>query len=293
MKISLKDLMILSKVRITFFVAFSTAAGFLIAGGKAFSTLAELITGVFILACGSAALNQLQEWKTDSKMVRTKNRPIPSGRITPAQGLVISAILIICGEIILFFASGYSALLLGLFAIVWYNLIYTPLKRKSALAIIPGALIGSISPAIGWVGSGADIFSTSLMPLAFFFFVWQVPHFWLLLLMHDKDYEQAGFPTLTQRFSHEQLKRITFVWIFSLAASSMMMPLFGMANNIITIPVLFLAGAGLVWQSFSLLNRYIENRKTLWRTFIRVNIYVLVVSFVLSADKLIIFNLNW
>jgi protoheme IX farnesyltransferase len=290
MKISLKDIIILCKVRITFFVAFSTAAGFILAGGKSIVLITELIAGVFILACGSASLNQYQEWKSDLLMERTKRRPIPSGRITPNQALIISILLILIGELILFSTAGVTTLLLGLFAIVWYNFIYTPFKKISSLAIIPGALIGAMSPAIGWAGSGADIFTPNMVPLAFFFFIWQVPHFWLLLLIHDVDYEKAGFPTLTQRFSHDQLKRITFVWIISLAASSMLIPLFGIANHIITSPILFLAGVGLVWQSLSLLNQYIENKKALWSTFIWINIYVLVVTGVLSADKLIILN---
>lgn len=290
MKMHFRDILILCKVRITFFVAFSTASGFILAGGKSVYLIAELISGVFILACGSAALNQYQEWKSDLLMDRTKNRPIPSGTITPVQGLIISISLIIVGELILFFTAGTITFLLGIFAIIWYNLIYTPLKKVNSLAIIPGALIGAISPAIGWAGSGADIFSVNMLPLALFFFIWQVPHFWLLLLIHDADYEKAGYPTLTQRFSHDQLRRITFVWIFSLAASSMLIPLFGFANNVLTIPLLFLAGVALVWQSLSLLNQYRENKKALWSTFIQINIYVLIVTLVLSADKLIIFN---
>lgn len=289
MSFSFKDFMVLCKIRITFFVAFSTAAGFILGGGKSVQTILELIAGVFILACGSAALNQFQEWKKDALMDRTKNRPIPSGRISPMQALLISIILMLIGEFIILSVSGMTAFLLGIFAIVWYNLIYTPMKKVSSLAIIPGALIGAISPAIGWAGSGADILAPNMMPLAFFFFIWQVPHFWLLLLIHDVDYMKAGYPTLTQRFSHTQLKRITFVWIFSLAASSMLIPLFGVYNHFFTIPLLFLAGAGLVWQSIVLLKHYLENRKALWSTFMRINMYVLLVTIILSADKLIIF----
>jgi protoheme IX farnesyltransferase len=290
MKISLKDFMVLCKIRITYFVAFSTAVGFILGGGKDLVLLAELIFGVFFLACGSAAMNQYQEWKSDARMDRTKNRPIPSGRISPATGLTISLSLMILGEIVLFWSSGMTTFLLGLFAIIWYNVIYTQLKKVTSLAIIPGALIGSISPAIGWAGSGAVLFSSDILPLAFFFFIWQVPHFWLLLLIHDVDYERAGFPTLTQKFSHEQLKRITFIWIFSLAASSMLIPLFGLSKQIFTVPVIFLAGVGLIWKSLSLLNQYLDNKKALWSTFIQINIYVLLISFVLSLDKLIIFN---
>ena len=89
------------------------------------------------------------------------------------------------------------AALLGLITVVWYNGIYTPLKRVTAFAAIPGGVVGAIPPVIGWVSGGGDPTDARIIVVAFFFFVWQVPHFWLLLMRIGGDYERAGLPSLT------------------------------------------------------------------------------------------------
>ena len=288
MKQYILDLLNLTKIRITFFVAFSTSAGFIMGGGTNYADMVFLIIGVFLLACGSAILNQLQEWKLDKVMNRTKSRPIPSGRISKSHALILSILFVGFGEMILFQVSGWATFNLGIIALLWYNAIYTPMKKITSLAVVPGALIGAISPWIGWAGTGSDVFSLTMISLGFFFFIWQIPHFWLLLLIYDKDYEEAGFPTLTQKFSHRQLKRVTFVWIMALAVSCMLIPLFVTANHTITIPILFLAGFGLIWQALPLLNQYFEGNKAIKLTFMYVNVYVMLVTIILSVDKLII-----
>jgi heme o synthase len=105
--------------------------------------------------------------------------------------------------------------------LIWYNGIYTPLKKINPLAIIPGSLVGSIPPAVGWTAAGGNILDPQIIILSFFFFIWQIPHFWLLLLIFGKDYENAGFPTLMQIFSSDQLARITFIWIVATVVTGM------------------------------------------------------------------------
>ena len=128
--------------------------------------------GILLLACGSAAINHYQERATDAMMSRTKNRPIPSGRISPENALAIAVFLLTIGSLILLFSGGMLALALGLLNLIWYNAIYTPLKKKNALAIIPGSLVGAIPPAVGWVSAGGSIFDPQILIIAFFFFIW-------------------------------------------------------------------------------------------------------------------------
>lgn len=281
-------LMELGKVRITSFVAFSTAAGYVLSSGEIAGEMILPIFGVFLLASGSSALNHYQERDIDAKMERTRNRPIPSGAISGGHALAVLITLIIIGLTILGTTTGWTGASLGAFAVFWYNGFYTPLKRKTPMAVVPGALIGSIPPAIGWVAAGGGITDPGVIALALFFFIWQIPHFWLLLLLYEKDYERGGFPTLNLMFSQEQLTRITFTWIAALSTSGLLIPLFGLgdSNSIFVTVVLFVLGLWLVVKSRRLLKRYYE-RITYRFAFREVNTFVLVVVILLSINKLI------
>lgn len=276
----------LSKLKITYFVAFSTSAGYILASGKLDFGIFIPTIAVFILAAGASALNHYQERKTDAQMNRTKNRPIPSGALKPAEGLFYAILWIISGSAILFFTSGIIAFILGIVAVFWYNGFYTPLKRKTAMAVVPGALIGSISPAIGWVAGGGFILDPQIFAIGLFFFIWQVPHFWLLLLMYKKDYEKAGFPVLSRTFNDEQISRITFAWIIVLVISGLLIPIFIIQRSYIIYFVLLFYGIWVIWQSRNLMFKYYE-RITFKFAFREINIYVLIVVILLSINKLI------
>jgi len=282
----LKILSELVKFKITSFVTVTTAFGYIAASGKIDLQIIMVLLGVLFLAFGSASLNHYQEKEFDIKMDRTKNRPIPSGRITPSNVLVISILLVLTGSIIFLVYTNLLALGLGLLNLGWYNFIYTLLKRKTAFAIIPGSLVGAIPPAIGWVSAGGYILDPQIILIAFFFFIWQIPHFWLLLLVLDKDYRQAGFPTLTQVFSREQLSRITFIWIISTAVTGMMIPLFGIVTDIWINIALFISGALLTWKAFGLLMET-NNFSMFGYNFRYINYFALFVVFSVSIDKLI------
>ncbi len=170
----------LSKIRITFFVAFSTSIGYILAAESVNWILLTISVGVFLLAAGASALNHIQEKETDKLMRRTSSRPLPSGRVGTTRAVVYTLLLLTTGSYIIFLSAGFSAFSLGIFAVIWYNSVYTPLKRKSPLAIIPGSIIGAIPPVIGWIAAGGDMMNPQIIALAFFFFIWQIPHFWLL-----------------------------------------------------------------------------------------------------------------
>lgn len=280
----------LAKIRITIFVAVSTVVGF-IQFAEEITIKAFIVSfGVFILACGSSALNHYQERTTDAIMDRTKNRPLVSGSVSTKAVLIFSFVLIIIGSVLIYFSSSYLALILGWVTLFWYNIFYTPMKRKFALAVVPGSLVGAIPPVIGWVAAGGYIWAPHAMALALFFFIWQIPHFWLLLLLFGNDYEKAGFPTLTKVFSEEQLSRITYIWIIALAISSLLIPLFSFSANLVSILLLLAAGLWLVYKSQNVIKDHL-NKIVFRKAFYLINIYVLIVVVIISVDKLIFRNI--
>ena len=277
----------LGKVRITFFVAISTSVGFLLYSGNINVGMILPTLGVFLLACGSSALNHYQEKDKDALMDRTKGRPIPSGRISPNGALVYAFVLIVISSLIIFYSANLTALILGWINLIWYNIIYTPLKRINSLAVIPGSIIGALPPVIGWTAAGGYLYDPKILAVALFFFIWQIPHFWLLLMIYGKDYEKAGFPTLTKIFNNRQLSRITFIWIAALATSCLLIPLFDVSRNIITTILIIAFGFILVWKSKNILTNYIE--KIIFRqAFLQINLYVLAIVLILSLDKLLL-----
>ena len=282
----------LIKVRITFFVAVSVSIGYILFAGELSFKMILPALGVFLLASGSSAFNHFQERDTDALMDRTKGRPIPARKITPTQAFTVASIFVLSGTVILYFSSNLISTVLGLIALVWYNIVYTPMKKKYALAVVPGSVIGAIPPVIGWTAAGGSLFNPEAIALAMFFFIWQIPHFWLLLLIFSKDYEKAGFPTLTKVFTNKQLSRITFVWIAALAISCLFIPFFSISANASFTTILLIAlGAWLIFKTKDILADYLE-RRVLRKAFLYINVYVLVAVFILSIDKLLLTDIN-
>ena len=284
----IKLIMALTKFKISFFVTFSATLGYILAAGRIDGGIILPLCGVLMLSCGSSALNMWQERKFDSLMRRTKNRPIQSGKITATRALLMSLAMIGEGISILLMNENMTAVFLGALAVVWYNLFYTPLKRKTAFAVVPGALIGAIPPAIGWVSGGGSLFEPQSLALALFFFIWQVPHFWFLALIYDQDYKDAGFPTLTQIFSKRQLTRISYIWVSAMGASCLFINYFSPMNHAITLILLLIIGIFTVWRIKAILGDNAMSKNFRF-AFYQINFYVLVSAFFLAADKLFFF----
>lgn len=274
----------LIKLKITTAVAITTAVGYLLAVEQLSIKIFIPILGIFLLACGSSALNEFQERKIDRLMRRTKDRPLPANRIQSQTALIIIVMLSLLGILVLYFGTNLLATLLGVFALVWYNGVYTPLKRKTAFAAVPGALIGAIPPMVGWVAGGGYMFDPQIVLMASFFFIWQVPHFWLLLLLSGDDYQRAGLPSLTRIFSTPQIARMTFIWILNTAlAALIMIHVIEVQSVMIRIGILIMT-IGLAWLAI----RILQPKKHLWRlkhAFIGINIFALLVSLFLAIDK--------
>ena len=276
----------LSKVKITFAVALTTITGYLLAGGSFDTGLILPTIGIFLLACGSSAINHFQEREQDLKMERTRNRPIPSGRISPSGALLFAFLLTATGSSILYIGSGMLGMQLGLLALIWYNVIYTPLKKKTAFAVVPGAVIGAIPPLVGWVSAGGQLSDPRALFMAFFFFIWQVPHFWLLMLKYGEEYTQAGFPSITKLYSSRQIKHITFIWILATAVSTLMLPAFDVVGSWVVMAGLLISSIWLVGQ-FTRLLSVRDLAFSPIRYFMKINYFVLAVIIFLSLDRFI------
>lgn len=274
----------LTKFRITSFVTLTTFLGYILFKQKIEIDLIGLLLGVLLLSGGSAIFNHFQERKFDSLMERTKSRPIPSGRVQASTAFILGFVYSLGGLLILYFGFGIIAAILGLIALFWYNLLYTPLKRKFALAVIPGSLIGSIPPMIGWVAAGGYVFHPAILMIAFFFFIWQIPHFWLLMLFFDEDYKKAGFPTLTQYFDKEQILRITFVWMVALAIATLSMPIFQLTKNNLVNYGLIITAIWFIYYSIKMLISF-ESESILIKGFRSINSFAIIITLELCVDK--------
>jgi protoheme IX farnesyltransferase len=278
-----KTLLELSKVKITVAVALTTITGYLLARGRFDEYLILPTLGIFILACGSSAINHYQERDKDALMDRTRNRPIPSGRISANATLLFAMVLTIIGSYLLYYSSGMLAMQLGLLALLWYNAIYTPLKARTAFAVIPGAVIGAIPPLVGWVAGGGSLLDARAWIMAFFFFIWQVPHFWLLMLKYGKEYEKAGYPVITNLYSERQIKNVTFIWVLATAVSALMIPLFYLTQSWIILGGFLISSIWLI----VIFSRLLLNRSEAFNPmfyFMRINYFVLVIIVMLFLE---------
>ena len=240
--------------------------------------------GVFLLSCGSCALNQYQERNIDKLMERTKTRPLPSGRLRPLQVLYLSLALICSGLLVMLAAGNLMAAGLGVFAIFWYNAIYTTLKRKTAFAAVPGSLTGAVPPAIGWVSGGGMPADPHMWAVCSLFFMWQVPHAWLIQLTHEADYERAGLPSLPGTFSRDQARRIIFIWIFSTAVICLLIPMYG---RVVSPFVRTALVAAVLWTIFNAMELLREKINPAF-AFGKSNKYILIVMLLFFCDRLLI-----
>jgi protoheme IX farnesyltransferase len=281
---SLSVFMELAKVKITFAVALTTITGYLLAKGEFDAGLILPTLGIFLLACGSSAINHYQERDRDAKMERTKDRPIPSGRISATGALLFAFILTTAGSALLYYSSGILAMQLGLLALLWYNAIYTPLKKRTAFAVVPGAVIGAIPPLVGWVAAGALLLDPRAVIMAFFFFIWQVPHFWLLMLKYGEEYTKAGYPSITAIYSTSQIRNITFIWIVATAVSALMLPVFNVVDSWVVMIGLLISSGWLVAQFAPLVLKSAIPIRPM-KYFMKINYFVLAVIVFLSIDR--------
>lgn len=186
----------LLKPRLGYLVVTTTFLGIYLSGTVDIANTFFTILGTFILSGGSATINQYLEWEVDSRMPRTKNRPIPSGKVTPRSALYFGIILILLGLLVLFFMVNTLTMVIGLASSFIYIAMYTPLKYKTALNTPIGAISGAIPPVMGLtsVTNKLDLQALFLFLILFF---WQHPHFFALSWKYKDQYINGGFKMLS------------------------------------------------------------------------------------------------
>jgi protoheme IX farnesyltransferase len=254
----------LFKVRLTTLVLLTTMAGFYLGsrGPVWWPLLLNALGGTALLAAGASALNQLLEREHDAKMLRTQDRPLPSGRLTPETVLIIGAMCGTIGLIWLALTVNVVTALLGALTLGSYLFVYTPLKRITTLNTVIGAIPGALPPLMGWTAARGQITGEGWSLFALLFF-WQLPHFLAIAWMYRDQYAKAGFVMLPvldadgQRTGRQALSHTLGLLPVSLCPF-----LFKMAGPAYLAGALLLGGAFL-WCAFEFSRRLTMQRARL------------------------------
>ena len=191
------DYLALTKPRLNGLVVATSAAGYYLGvqGSTDLLAMASAVAGTALVAGGAAVLNQVYERETDALMRRTRMRPLPDGRIPLAEATIFGLALSAAGLGVLATRTNLAAAALALATLVIYLTVYTPMKRRTPLATLVGAVPGALPPLIGWTASHGTI-SIGGITLFAIVFLWQIPHFMAIAWLHRDDYGRAGFPML-------------------------------------------------------------------------------------------------
>jgi heme o synthase len=207
----------LAKLGLCLLIGGAALFGGLLAEPRLSSSLFATSLAVVALAAAAASLNSLQEHRLDQLMTRTLTRPLPQGEMSRQEAFRQALLLGAAGFGALFFFAGGVATALAALALLLYNGVYTPLKPKTAWAIIPGALCGALPPLIGWQAMGGALWSYPAGLLAALLVLWQLPHFWLVLLANRLDYRRVGLPNVVELFGEKRVKAFFLPWLAALA----------------------------------------------------------------------------
>jgi len=277
----LNNIFLLTKFHLSFTVSLSCVFGYILAVGRLDLGLLYPFLAVLFLALGVSALNQIQEYKKDALMPRTKNRPLPSGKMSLAEAWTVSLGIIALSFVFAFLTHGFFGIILFFVVIIIYNLLYTNAKRHSIYAAVYGAVLGVIPPYYGWISTGESSLDIGFLALGLFFFVWQIPHFWLLNLKYYKQYEEAGFPTITKAFGERSLERMTFIWLLLTLICGTFLVFVYEVESIVILGLIFLLTVYTLFTVFKLL----KNRNYIYN-FININVYMLLLMIILCANAL-------
>ncbi len=285
-----KEFKEMTKAGLAISVVFSTIAGYLIAvpdlSDIKILTLIMLSVGGYCMVGASNVFNQIIEKELDSKMNRTKNRPIASGRVKPSAAFVLASALTIIGIAILYIVNPKTAMF-GAISIFLYTSVYTPLKTVTPLSVFVGAFPGAIPFMLGWVAA-TNNFGIEAGTLFMIQFFWQFPHFWAIGWFLYDDYQRGGFSMLPsgKRDSKTALQIILYtVWLIIASV----FPAFGMTGRLYLTPIsavlVFLAG---LWMLYAAVQLYKTRTEKAARSLMLVSVsYISLIQIIYILDKIL------
>jgi protoheme IX farnesyltransferase len=278
----------ITKARLAVSVVFSSIAGFMlgIADMQSFSWLVflKLTIGGYCMVGASNAFNQVIEKDLDALMDRTKNRPVPTGRLSPTSALIIASLLTVIGIVLLYTINSKTAMF-GAISIFLYVSVYTPLKTMTSLSVFVGAFPGAIPFMLGWVAATGE-FGIEAGTLFLIQFFWQFPHFWAIGWFLYEDYEKAGFFMLpTGKKDKGTALQIILYTVWLIVAS--LLPVLGFTGQLYITPVaavvVFLLG---LWMLYYGVRLYKLRTAKAARTLMLVSVsYITLLQLVYILDK--------
>jgi protoheme IX farnesyltransferase len=281
-----KDLFALTKPVVVALLLVTTYAGMVI-GARHLPglrmTFWTLLAG-FLAAGGSGAINQYIDREDDRKMQRTQKRPIPAGRLTPAEGLAFGVACTLVSFYLMVAFVNLLAALLCLAGIIYYVLIYSLLLKKTTIQnIVIGGGAGAIPPLVGWAAATGSLNIPSIFLFAIVF-MWTPPHFWALALVRRKDYARAGIPMLPVVRGEHETKRQIFIYTIELVVLTLLLPIFGLGGAVYFTGATVL-GCWLLMAAWKVLQT--DGNKVAWRMYRYSSMYLAFLFAVLVVDVLI------
>ena len=244
-----RDLVLLMKPQITALVLITTAGGIWMAPGSIrLEALFAALFGTLGVVVGANTMNCYLERESDKFMGRTKNRPLPAGRVSAGKAMAYGLLLTLISGLALWYWVNLTTTYLAAIAFISYVWIYTPMKRLSPQALVVGSVPGALPPLMGWTAVTGRIDAPGLVLFAILFF-WQIPHFIAIAFYRQKEYEKAGLKTFPSQYGHLNAMVQGVCWSALLVASSLLLAPLGVAGWIYT-AIASILGAILLWYSF-------------------------------------------
>ncbi len=282
-----KDYQALMKLKLSLLVVFSSVIGYIIVPNVAFNIvkiLALFIGGLLVTGAANAA-NQIWETEEDKLMKRTKTRPLPEARMHKNEALLFIVLTLSSGLFILFQQFNFLTAAISLLSFIFYVFAYTPLKKVSPIAVLVGAIPGSLPCLIGWVAGANDVISLGAWTLFSIQFFWQFPHFWSIAWIANDDYTKAGMKMLPQQGKESKFTAIQCVLYSALLIPLGYLPYLSGLTSILGTIALMLAGIGFTFVALQFLkeNSDLKAKKLMFASFI----YLPIILFVFLIDKFI------
>ena len=279
------DYVALTKPRLNLLVVATSAAGYYLGapGPLNLPHMAAAVVGTTLVAGGAAALNQVYERDTDALMRRTRMRPLPDGRVSAFDARMFGLVLSAAGLVLLGVLVNLQATALALTTLVVYLIVYTPMKRRSSLATLVGAVPGALPPLIGWAASHGGL-STGGAALFLIVFLWQIPHFMAIAWLYRDDYGKAGFPMLpVVEPDGRRTGRQAVAYAAALVPASLIPTAIGLSGAVYAAFAIVL-GAALLWLAIRFAAMR-SDRSARWLFFSSIT-YLPILWIVMMADKL-------